>query len=694
MQKIWKKRIIRIGIVTALFFCLLLHREYVVQADTDEATIASVIGNFPDLFETNSTGNDVLRTITWTFICILKALADAAGSLYQNTLGLLDLTTSMTNESIIGQYKELFTAILAVSIMVLGILLIIRGENKTNLLGSLFLIVLAFATPTWILLNLSGPVKNACLEIAGNNTITNTVINRHLYDLFYIDNRVGLASLTNSNFKLEDYHAPDANFDIDKVKINETMNYERDGLSEAASGQDGILGQQLSWVVDESGNYTYELSDIYNGFGWNSEDSDDWFNEFYYRYQYDGMEIILTMIALIFVYSCVSYKVVRMVLEIITSKLFVVFYSANLNAEQKTVQILKHIINCYVILLSSSILIKVFTLGENYISEQTDGLTYCLILIMWAFAIIDGPNILQQITGVDAGLSSLFGKAASAYYTGRMAVAAAKGITGGIGKIVGREGSSDSGSTQNGNNSSMEQKDKMNEQKGETGGQRSGSALGYTSGSSAAMGAKGSSTPPGSSSAISAKYQEGNTQATTEGNLQVSGSSQIAQSTSLNPHQNSANTSESTSTVMNQETGDGKEAQIPEMPLEYMPPQNPEAFGMGTDSTETPGATQETGGASALDAQGTSGQEQGDGQELSGYGVTAEKEAASPSGFSIPQMIDLGQSESVMYKTPTESAEGMDEAWRQNRSGQEREINGISEIGKKDIPTEYKGKKG
>lgn len=681
--------------MTALFFCLLLHREYVVQADTDEATIASVIGNFPDLFETNSTGNDVLRTITWTFICILKALADAAGSLYQNTLGLLDLTTTMTNESIIGQYKELFTAILAVSIMVLGILLIIRGENKTNLLGSLFLIVLAFATPTWILLNLSGPVKNACLEIAGNNAITNTVINSHLYDLFYIDNRVGLASLTNSNFQLQDYHAPDANFDIDKVKINETMNYERDGLSEAASGQDGILGQQLSWVVDESGNYTYELSDIYNGFGWNSEDSDDWFNEFYYRYQYDGMEIILTMIALIFVYSCVSYKVVRMVLEIITSKLFVVFYSANLNAEQKTVQILKHIINCYVILLSSSILIKVFTLGENYISEQTDGLTYCLILIMWAFAIIDGPNILQQITGVDAGLSSLFGKAASAYYTGRMAVATAKGITGGIGKIVGREGSSDSGSAQNGNNnSSMEQKDKMNEQKGTSGRQGNGSALGYTSGSSAAMGAKGSTTPPGSSGATSAKYQEGNTQATTEGGSLVSGSSQVAQNTSLNPHNSSTNTAESTNTVMNQETGDGKEAQIPEMPLEYMPPQNPEAFGTGMDSTEKPGATQEADGGSALDVQGTSEQEHGDRQEPSGYGVTAEKESTSPSGFNIPQMIDLGQSEATMYKTPTESAGGMDEAWKQHRSGEEREINGISEIGKKDITTEYKGKKG
>lgn len=693
MQKIWKKRIIQIGIVTALFFCLLLHREYVVQADTDETTIASVIGNFPDLFETNSTGNDVLRTITWTFICILKALADAAGSLYQNTLGLLDLTTTMTNESIIGQYKELFTAILAVSIMVLGILLIIRGENRTNLLGSLFLIVLAFATPTWILLNLSGPVKNACLEIAGNNTITNTVINSHLYDLFYIDNRVGLASLTNSNFQLEDYHAPDANFDIDKIKINETMNYERDGLSEAASGQDGILGQQLSWVVDESGNYTYELSDIYNGFGWNSEDSDDWFNEFYYRYQYDGMEIMLTMIALIFVYSCVSYKVVRMVLEIITSKLFVVFYSANLNAEQKTVQILKHIINCYVILLSSSILIKVFTLGENYISEQTDGLTYCLILIMWAFAIIDGPNILQQITGVDAGLSSLFGKAASAYYTGRMAVAAAKGVTGGIGKIVGREGSSDSGSAQNGNNnSSMEQKDKMNEQKGAT--SRQGSALGYTSGSSAAMGGKDSTTPPGSSSTASAKYQEGNTQATTEGSSLVSGSSQVAQNTSLNPHQSSMNTAESTNTVMNQETGDGKESQIPEMPLEYMPPQNPEAFGTGMDSTETPGATQEADRGSALDEQGTSGQERGDSQDPSGYGVTAEKESTSPSGFNIPQMIDLGQSEATMYKTPTENAEGMDEALKQHRSGEEREINGISEIGKKDITTEYKGKKG
>lgn len=694
MQNTWKKKTIRIVILTATFFCLLLCREYVVQADTDEATIASVISNFPELFEQNSTGNDVLRTIVWQFIRILKALADAAGSLYQNTLGLLDLTTTMSNENILAQYKELFTAILAVSIMVLGILLIIKGQNKTNLLSSLFLMVIAFATPTWILLNLSGPIKSACLEIAGSSSITNTVINSHLYDLFYIDNSVGLASLTNSGFSLQDHHAPDNNFDIEKVKINETMNYEREGLSEAASGQDGILGQQLSWIVDESGNYTYELSDIYNGFGWNSEDSDDWFNEFYYRYHYEGLEIVLTMFALILVYSCVSYKVVRMVLEIITSKLFIVFYSANLNAEQKTIQILKHIINCYVILLSSSILIKIFTLGENFISEQTDGLTYCLILIMWAFAIIDGPNILQQLTGVDAGLSSIFGKAATAYYAGRTAVAAAKGIGGGIGKIVSRESSSsDSGNATNGSTSG---KDEMQGQKGETNGQ--GSALNNRNGTSTAMGTHGStssSSIPSNSGAAYEKYQAGSTKTTTEGSSLVSGNSQNFQSTSLNPNNSSTNSSESSSTVMNQETGEGKETSVPETPPEYMPSQNPEfmAGGVaGTEGTETK-TPETTDAGTAMDAKGLSELEHGDSQPFSGHASEEEKVGPYHSGFHVPQMIDLGQSE-TMYQTPTESAGGMDEAWRQYKSGGEREVNGISELGKKEVTTEYKGKRG
>lgn len=55
----------------------------------------------------------------------------------------------------------------------------------------------------------------------------------------------------------------------------------------------------------------------------------------------------------------------------------------------------------------------------EYISGKNwNGFTKGMFLLFIAFAVIDGPNLVQRINGLDAGLSDGMQKVMSAYYAG------------------------------------------------------------------------------------------------------------------------------------------------------------------------------------------------------------------------------------------------------------------------------------
>ena len=67
-------------------------------------------------------------------------------------------------------------------------------------------------------------------------------------------------------------------------------------------------------------------------------------------------------------------------------------------------------------------------IATEYISGKNwNGFTKGMFLLFIAFAVIDGPNLVQRITGLDAGLSDGMQKVMSAYYAGGMMAGAARG---------------------------------------------------------------------------------------------------------------------------------------------------------------------------------------------------------------------------------------------------------------------------
>ena len=382
-----------------------------VMADAPDDVIISILNNYPDYFKQNNIIFDVIRWISWLLITLLRVIANFCVTLYEYSLGLLTLISENINK-FVPYAHELFTVILAISLLAMGIMLIVHPKKKPDLLLSLFLMVMALSLQTVILNPMIAPTQAAIRELSMTNSIVDRIVNSHIHDLLYIDQKLpnGLIDLASGDIDIASLTINLTDKQINNIDVNEVLNYKSNRLSEGAKGQDGILGKKLEIYYDENEVENRELVDVDNGFGWNSEDDADFFNEFYYRYKIDSIEIIISLLAIIIVYLFMAAKVIKIVFEIVMGNIIAIYYSANLNGPQKVLQIFKEILNCFIVLLLTGVLIRMFVISETIIYElELSGLAYGFLLIFVAIAVIQGPNIIQKIIGIDAGISDGLG---------------------------------------------------------------------------------------------------------------------------------------------------------------------------------------------------------------------------------------------------------------------------------------------
>ena len=145
-------------------------------------------------------------------------------------------------------------------------------------------------------------------------------------------------------------------------------------------------------------------------------------NEYYYRYDVEWYTVIVGLISMIIVYVCLAYKVVRILYEVVVQRLLAALYSANLTSSQKTLKILDSIKDSYITLILVMVCLKIYLLAFKMVGETEFGeFSKVMVLLFVAFAVVDGPNIIQKLTGVDAGLSSGMGKMIAGVQATRMA---------------------------------------------------------------------------------------------------------------------------------------------------------------------------------------------------------------------------------------------------------------------------------
>lgn len=417
-----KQRFSRKGIGFFLILPFLFFLTENVYAVSDDEIMA-VLENNKDFFVTNSISSDVFRWLGWNLVKLLNKLAGVGENLYKKAFELLTFSVGTSFEEWLDTFEPLFIGLLAVSLVVLGIILIFNHEKKPNIMNNICMMVAVITCSFMIMSQLNGIIKTG-VNVIVDASPSLSAINDSFYDLYYIDGKKGgLDHMKESNYGSYHYDRL-TDKEMELIDINEVLNPNKDGLTDAGSE---ILNKRLDVVSKSSDSGKNQLAEVYNGFGWNSQDDSDWFNEFYYRYKVDYLSACIALIAYIIVYFSMAYKVVRIIFELAANRVLAVLYSADLTGGQKTMKILTSIKDSYIVMLFSAIMIKLFTMMNTYISSKfpDDALVRNLFILFIAFAVCDGPNIIEKLTGIDAGLKSGVGKLIAGYHLARGAVSTA-----------------------------------------------------------------------------------------------------------------------------------------------------------------------------------------------------------------------------------------------------------------------------
>lgn len=369
-----------------------------------------------DLFQQNNVVTSALRTFGFWILKLLTTVADACQQLYDITFGLVDFTTWPKINTLIEEFKPVFVALMAISIFALGIMLIANHEKKPKIAINICIACLCVTCSAVVFQQLNTAVLDAKTGIdsvtedtaAGN---VYDIIGNNMMDIYYLDQQIGLSNI---NYEENENKLPHPKMTSQRMNVMdyaEVMDPDSDNYDFNDDAAEDILTQMIITGGDGS---SYAIGEIYDGVAWTSVG-----NNFYYRYKIDYLPVILEMLSIIVLYIAMAYKCTRLAFELVFARLLAYLYSAELSGGQKIAKILVFIRDTYILLFVTTLCIKLFYFFTAYIDEiAMNSLLEAAIILFIAFSVIDGPNLVEKLLGMDAGLKSSTARMMAVYKAG------------------------------------------------------------------------------------------------------------------------------------------------------------------------------------------------------------------------------------------------------------------------------------
>lgn len=405
--------------------------------------------------------SDIFRSIGWVLVKGLQIVTDLAEDLVDDVYSLLDFTSYAGVDKFFSQneLKILLTVLLSFAIMVLAWNLIFNiKEHKSKVLQQLAIMVIVVCGMPLIFSTLNQLTNDVRGFVQGgaNQNVSNQIIAEGIVDLKYIDSQgfsnytVDENIVTGNNGQSKNGFLGGNQENVSYIDPNEKITEDSD------INTPDILLKRIG--TTETGNLVVEeiKTDKILGI-----DITNW----YYRYYVDFLSIFLCLIASIIAYFFTAWKVAKIIFELAFHHLLAVFMSASdLTAGQRIKTVFKSLGSIYVVLMLLPFLLKMYILGQTYVNANvSNGFVKGFILIAMAFAVIDGPNIIERVLGIDAGIKSGFQTLATAFMLTKGATSVAKGAGKAVGTLGGAVAGAGAGSIKEGIESFRNQRNESKE---------------------------------------------------------------------------------------------------------------------------------------------------------------------------------------------------------------------------------------
>lgn len=405
--------------------------------------------------------SDIFRSIGWVLVKGLQIVTDLAEDLVDDVYSLLDFTSYAGVDKFFSQneLKILLTVLLSFAIMVLAWNLIFNiKEHKSKVLQQLAIMVIVVCGMPLIFSTLNQLTNDVRGFVQGgaNQNVSNQIIAEGIVDLKYIDSQgfsnytVDENIVTGNNGQSKNGFLGGNQGNVSYIDPNEKITEDSD------INTPDILLKRIG--TTETGNLVVEeiKTDKILGI-----DITNW----YYRYYVDFLSIFLCLIASIIAYFFTAWKVAKIIFELAFHHLLAVFISASdLTTGQRIKTVFKSLGSIYVVLMLLPFLLKMYILGQTYVNANvSNGFVKGFVLIAMAFAVIDGPNIIERVLGIDAGIKSGFQTLATAFMLTKGATSVAKGAGKAVGTLGGAVAGAGAGSIKEGIESFRNQRNESKE---------------------------------------------------------------------------------------------------------------------------------------------------------------------------------------------------------------------------------------
>ena len=332
------------------------------------------------------------RWLGWQIIWLLASLVDGVEGAVNKIYTLNSFFSSSEVNNFIDRYKPIIWSILAISLAVLGYKIIMnRKMDKqsipTNLIFSLIVVI---SLP--MLMFKMGDLTNLVVKDvkAGYTSSAKQIVKDNLYDLYALDQN-------DFNFKEKNNIPIDNIFDIhidEAFKVDSKTKHEeifKKKLDTLANGDMKETDLEKNWIM---------------------------MDEDYYRYNIDFVSVIIGLATTGITLLCVGFKIARLIFELAFNKLFAMLFAfADIEDNKKIKAILKNVFSTFAVIMATAVLLKlyiIFVAWLNFTASSVDtgigftvtSLAKLILQIGASFAVIDGPNIIERILGIDAGLKS------------------------------------------------------------------------------------------------------------------------------------------------------------------------------------------------------------------------------------------------------------------------------------------------
>lgn len=356
-----------------------------------------------------------LRELFYLVLSFLYSFIKSCGDLLSKAYNVLTFDTqSRVNEIFGGALStEFLTAVVLIVVVCIGIAFIL---NSNSIKGSkiiqniMFGLLVVFILPTFIN-SVNGIIASSDMGNISTSSV-NKIFSANIVDLKYCfggDTVIDPTGEVHNGF-------PD-DYDYSLLPMDELIK------GSETPGIDDVFTKTLL----NRGSVDEELGDCSSGeiFG----NFISFLSSYYYRYKVDMFPIFLSEIATILVMVFTFFKVVRLCYELIVNHFFAyIFAITDIASGAKLREALKSILSTYVVLIYCSVAISLFNTFQTWIFDSSifNNFEASICIIPVAMAVIDGPNLIERLFGIDAGIKSGFHTAMGLMHAGKTALGMGK----------------------------------------------------------------------------------------------------------------------------------------------------------------------------------------------------------------------------------------------------------------------------